>query len=93
MSFTDQDRSRHVSVLMNVDHRIGEWERTSAPSCRDRGWMQGWVGALCLSCWPHDAVGCHHAEGPHPNEDRHKAPTSAPPLPLSLQWGSGRRPL
>jgi len=47
--------------------------------------MRGWVGALCLSWWPHDAVGYRNADGPHPDEDKHKAPASTQPLPLSLQ--------
>jgi hypothetical protein len=70
---------------MNVDDRIGEWEKTPAPFCRDRGWMRGWVGAWCLSCWPHEALGCRHADEPHPNEHRHQAPASTQPRPLSLQ--------
>src|SRR5215472_13178407 len=70
-----------LPVLMNVDHRIGSWEQTPAPSCRDRGWMRGWVGALCLSWWPHAALGCRHADGAHPGEDRHKAPASTQPRP------------
>src|SRR5579859_5395825 len=56
-----------------------------AMSCRDRGWMKGWVGALCLSSSQQDSLGCRDADGSHSDEDRHKAPSSTLPLPLSLQ--------
>jgi hypothetical protein len=49
--------------------------------------MRGWEGALCLSCWPDDASGVGEAGGSYPTQDRHQAPTSAPPFPLSLQGG------
>jgi len=52
-----------------------------SPSCRDKGWMRGWAGALCLSCWPDDSSGVWEAPELHPEEDRHKAPASAPLLP------------
>src|SRR5690349_4835982 len=32
---------------------------TRPPSCRARGWMGGWVGALCLSSSPHDSLDLH----------------------------------
>jgi len=48
--------------------------------------MWGWVGALCLSFSPDDSSGSGEANGSHPNEDRHKAPASTLPFPLSLQW-------
>ena len=47
--------------------------------------MRGWVGASCLSWWQPDSSGSREANGSHSNEDRHKAPASAPPLSLSLQ--------
>ena len=43
------------------------------------------AGAWCLSWGPHDALGCRNAEGSHPNEDRHQAPTFPHVRPLSLQ--------
>jgi len=47
--------------------------------------MKGREGALCLSSWQYDAWECREAEGSPPHEDRHKAPSSAHPRPLSLQ--------
>ena len=47
--------------------------------------MRGREGALCLSSLLDDSVGCRDTNGLHPNEDRHKAPTSTLPFPLSLQ--------
>lgn len=47
--------------------------------------MCGRVGAWCLSCSPHDSFMFHEANGWQPPEDRHKASTSALPLPLFLQ--------
>ena len=41
--------------------------------------------ALCLSCWPRDSPGFREAGGSTPHEDKHKAPSSTPPHPLSLQ--------
>src|SRR5579859_996096 len=70
--------------------RMGNRPLAALASCRDRGWMWGRVGALCLSSWHHDSVRFLEAEGSWPNEDRHKAPSSTPPLPLSLQMGSER---
>jgi len=45
------------------------------------------VGALCLSSWQADSVGFREAEESYPDEDKHKAPTSTRPHPLSLQDG------
>src|SRR5579863_1766411 len=70
---------------MNVDNRSGEWSEMPPASCRDRGWMRGWVGAWCLSCSPDDWCGFREANGSHPHQDRHLAPASSPPFPLSLQ--------
>ena len=55
-------------------------------SCRDKGWMWSRVGALCLSWW-HDAwSGLREAtRSPPHHEDKHKAPSSPPLRPLSLQ--------
>ncbi len=47
--------------------------------------MWGWVGALCLSWWQYDSPVFREAEGSYPDEDKHKAPSSAQPRPLSLQ--------
>jgi len=70
---------------MNFDNRMEE-ERHPA-SCRDKGWTWGWVGALCLSSWQHDSSGFREANRSHPTEDKHKAPSSTPLRPLSLQDG------
>ena len=43
--------------------------------------------ALCLSWWQRDPLGFREAEGSYPNEDKHKAPSSTQPRPLSLQDG------
>jgi len=51
-------------------------------SCRDKEWMRGCAGALCLSWWPDESSGGGEARGSHPDEDRHKAP--APPLSLTV---------
>ena len=56
-----------------------------SPSCRDKGRMWGRVGALCLSSSLFDSLGFREARWSHPNEDKHKAPSSTPPRPLSLQ--------
>jgi len=48
--------------------------------------MWGREGALCLSSWQRDSLGfVVPGESRDPNEDKHKAPTSALPHPLSLQ--------
>ncbi len=57
----------------------------SPASCRDKGRMRGRVGALCLSSLHHDSSRFRVAQWTYPREDKHKAPTSAPPRPLSLQ--------
>src|SRR6266481_5995936 len=56
-----------------------------SPSCRDKGRMWGRVGALCLSSSLFESLGFPKARWSHPNEDKHKAPTSTLPRPLSLQ--------
>jgi replicative DNA helicase len=53
--------------------------------CRDRGWMRGRAGALCLSSLPSDSLGHRDTNGSYLHEDRHQAPTSTLPFPLSLQ--------
>ena len=63
------------------------------PSCRDKGWMWRWVGALCLSWWQHDSPGFRMATWSHSHQDKHKAPSSTPPRPLSLQKGTPSSPL
>ena len=62
-----------------------------APSCRDKGRMWGWVGALCLSWWQRDSPGFREAVWSHSHQDKHKAPSSTQPRPLSLQDGGGRK--
>ena len=61
-----------------------EEERHPA-SCRDKGWSGVDEGALCLSWWQHDASGFREANRSHPTQDKHKAPSSTPLHPLSLQ--------
>src|SRR5258706_12147040 len=56
-----------------------------SPSCRDKGRMWGRVGALCLSSSLFDSLGFREARWSHPHEDKHKAPSSTPLRPLSLQ--------
>ena len=57
--------------------------------------MGGWAGALCLSSSPcvpfrfRDANRSRDANGSQPDEDRHKAPSSTPHRPLSLQDDDG----
>src|SRR5579859_2109609 len=72
-------------TLMIFVNRIEESQETPPSSCRDRGWMWGRAGALCLSSSPHDSVGFFDADGSNSHEDRHKAPSSTQPFPLSLQ--------
>jgi len=44
------------------------------------------VGALCLSSLQQDSIGIRGARRiTRPNEDKHKAPASTSPRPLSLQ--------
>src|SRR5947209_943673 len=47
--------------------------------------MRGRVGASCLSSCGDDWSGLHNPGESRGNQDRHKAPTSTPPFPLSLQ--------
>ncbi len=47
--------------------------------------MWGRVGALCLSSSLFESLGFPKARWSHPNEDKHKAPSSTLPRPLSLQ--------
>src|SRR5712692_4830191 len=86
MNFNDRMGSWHetdASVLLNFDNRIGSWH---GPSCRDNGRMWGRVGALCLSWSECDSVVVSRWAWPdHPAPDKHKAPSSALPHPLSLQ--------
>ncbi len=56
-----------------------------SPSCRDKGRMWGRVGAWCLSWWLFDSLGFREARWSHSDEDKHQAPSSTPPRPLSLQ--------
>ena len=71
-------------VLMNYTNRSGK--RLETPlTCRDKGQTWGKAGAWCLSWWPCDASGLREAYGSHPNGDRHQAPSSTQPFPLSLQ--------
>ncbi len=41
--------------------------------------------AWCLSWWHDEWSGFREATRSHPHEDKHKAPSSTPPHPLSLQ--------
>ena len=52
--------------------------------------MRGWVGALCLSSFECDFHALRHRDEADCEEDRHKAPASTYPLPLSLQMGNER---
>ena len=42
-------------------------------------------GLVLVLVGPDDSAGGCEARGSYPEEDRHKAPASTPPLPLSLQ--------
>src|SRR5579859_1976455 len=54
--------------------------------CRDRGWMGGRAGALCLSlCAAAIRLWQKNANESCGNEDRHNAPALPPIHPLSLQ--------
>ena len=48
---------------------------------------------MCLSFSPHDSVGLSVADWSHPTQDKHKAPASTQPLPLSLQDAQAPNPL
>src|SRR5229473_3599415 len=61
-----------------------DWE-CLPPSCRDKGWTWRRVGALCLSWWHDEWSGFPEANRSPPHEDKHKAPSSTPLRPLSLQ--------
>src|SRR5947208_1965716 len=69
MNFHDQDRQ----------------PRPPRPCCRDKGRMRGRAGALCLSSSPYETPGFRQVNGSHSRQDKHKAPSPTPPLPLSLQ--------
>src|SRR5258708_735457 len=69
---------------MNFDDRMG--------SCRDKGRMWGRVGAWCLSWWQREPLGFREARWSPPNEDKHQAPSSTPPRPLSLQDPGSQAP-
>jgi hypothetical protein len=45
-------------------------------------------GALCLSCWQRASLVLRQAAWSHSDEDKHKAPASTLPRPLSLQDGA-----
>src|SRR6266851_4893861 len=63
-------------LLMNVDDRMG--------SCRDKGWIWGRVGALCLSLVATRSSGdCVEQTGRTPTRTSTRPPH--PPRPLSLQ--------
>ncbi len=61
------------------------WDAYVPPSCRDKGRMWGWVGALCLSSLGDDQRGSRNPDETCCHEDKHKAPTLPRILPLSLQ--------
>src|SRR5450759_5151385 len=69
----------------------------AAPSCRDKGWMWGRVGALCLSSWQHDSPAFRQAAWSHSHENKHKAPSSTLPRPLllhcsrTIRWQTPRK--
>ena len=65
-------------------HTMGDTQGAWVRRWRRAWWTRGWEGALCLSSWQHDSTGLHEANGSYPDEDRHKALTSSPLLPLSL---------
>src|SRR5579859_387861 len=46
-----------------------------------------WIhsSSVYLSCSPRDSSGSREAHGSPPTEDRHQAPASSPPFPLSLR--------
>jgi hypothetical protein len=83
------------SSLTATPNEFFQWKRVITPIgtlaspafCRDKGQMWGRVGALCLSSSLFDSSGFREARWSHPNEDKHKAPSSTPPHPLSLQDG------
>src|SRR5260370_25093574 len=67
---------------MNVDDRMG--------SCRDKGWMWGRVGALCLSWWQRDPVGTLWSTkvAPQPGQAQGPLIHSTPPLVPTGPWAA-----
>ena len=63
---------------------MGQWGN-GVVFCRDKGRGGVDAGALCLSLWQCDSHGFREAGWSYPNEDKHKAPASTQPFPLSLQ--------
>ena len=49
--------------------------------------MRGWEGAWCLSSFRCASLASRHPDESDDDEDRHQAPTSTPPCPLSHQSG------
>src|SRR5438552_684327 len=69
MNFNNQDRQ----------------PKPQRPCCRDKGRMWGRAGALCLSSLPEETPGFGQVNGSPTSQDKHKAPTTSSPNPLSLQ--------
>ncbi len=61
-----------------------------APSCRDKGRMRGWVGALCLSSWQRNSVGFRKANMVHLQRGQAQGPLIHPTPPL-VPTGRGLR--
>ena len=59
-----------------------EWGNVRYPSCRDKGWMWGGVGALCLSWWQRDPWGTSWSKKVAPQRGQAQGPLNHSTLPL-----------
>src|SRR5579859_4467928 len=79
-------------ILMDFDNQIGQSPQTPPPSCRDRGWMGGWVDGwgpcACPFRHPIRPCLCIGTNGSHPHEGQAQGPhpsTHPPPVPTELE--------
>ncbi len=84
--------SQPLCSIMIFDAGPENSRKRSLPFCRDKGRTRGRAGALCLSLWQLDSSKFRGANRSYPNEDKHKAPSSTQPIPLSLQTRGCKSP-
>ena len=81
-----------ISCANNLSRTKAKRVRQSTPDERPKLVMEG-KGASSSCSWQRDWPGFREAAWSSPNEDKHKAPSSTLPRPLSLQDETTRIPL
>src|SRR2546421_6046291 len=77
---TDLSCTSPIMIFPNQSRQ----SRPQRPCCRDKGWTEGWAGALCLSSSPQDS-----AVGTRGGRRDGRGPCACPPdhrIVLKGQW-------